>query len=300
VTSARQFLTELRVEIERHPGVNHLLLNRLATAPFSKQDYRVFAENHIPLVGVFTTYLEVLLLRAPDSEARLWLSKVLVDEYGEGSDGHDHATMYGRFLEACGGSAAQIRTRSVPSAAYRFITEHQSLVRDHPFLVGLGAVGPGHEWAIPKMFDAVIPGLRRAFFTEEEIAYFTLHVEQDDDHGAWLEEALAGYAHTREAQEQIRFGTLASLDARKRFWDGVQRAIVRYRQPQMIRQDGEHPRTVLREILLLAWDRSPAHRVESWVRRRAAASRPDIDTLIENGRSLEGLKRPGWLASRVS
>jgi len=300
MTTARAFLKQLRLDIERHPGVNHLLLNRLATAPFSKQDYRVFAENHIPMVGVFTTYLEVLLLRAPDSEARLWLSKVLVDEYGEGSDGHDHATMYGRFLDACGGSAAQSREVTVPAPAFRFITTHQALVRDHPFLVGLGAVGPGHEWAIPKMFHAVIPGLRRAGFTEEEIAYFTLHVEQDDDHGAWLEEALAGYAHTREAQEQVRYGTMMSLDARKRFWDGVQRAIVRYRQPQMIRQDGERPRSTLEEVLLLAWDRSPARAMEVWLRRRAARGRPRIDALLANGRSLEGLKRPGWLASRVS
>ena len=300
MTTAREFLKQLRVEIEQHPGVNHLLLNRLATAPFSREDYRIFAENHIPMVGVFTSYLEVLLLRAPDSEARLWLSKVLVDEYGEGSDGHDHATMYGRFLESCGGNVEQCRHRPVPSPAYQFITTHQALVRDQPFLVGLGAVGPGHEWAIPKMFDAVIPGLRRAGFTEEEIAYFTLHVEQDDDHGAWLEEALAGYAHTRETQEQVRAGTLASLDARKAFWDGVQRAIVRYRQPQMIRQDGDRPRTIFEEVFVMAWDRSPARALEGWVRKRAAKERPEIDVLLANGRSLNGLKKPTWLSRRVS
>ena len=295
MTTAREFLAQLRIDIERHPGVNHLLLNRLATAPFSKQDYRVFAENHIPLVGVFTTYLEVLLLRAPDSEARLWLSKVLIDEYGEGSDGQDHATMYGHFLTAAGGSPTASRRRSVPGPAYRFVTTHQALVRDQPFLVGLGAVGPGHEWAIPKMFDAVIPGLRRARFSEDEIAYFTLHVEQDDDHGAWLEEALAGYAHSRQAQEQIHFGAMRSLDARKEFWDGVQRAIVRYRQPQMIRQDSDQPRSIAQEVLLLAWDRSPANRVENWLRRQVAASRPDIDALVADGRSLNGLRRPRWL-----
>ena len=34
------------------PAVNHLFLNRLATSPFSRQDYRVFGENHYPLVCV--------------------------------------------------------------------------------------------------------------------------------------------------------------------------------------------------------------------------------------------------------
>lgn len=293
--TAREFLADLHVEIDSHPGVNHLLLNRLATAPFSKEDYRVFAENHIPLVGMFTTYLEVLLLRAPDSEARLWLSKVLVDEYGEGSDGDDHATMYGQYLRACGGDPAQKLTEAVPGPAYRFIRTHQQIVRHEPFLVGLGAVGPGHEWAIPKMFDAIIPGLRRAGFAEEEIAYFTLHVEQDDDHGAWLEEALAGYANTAEAQAQIMRGAMLSLDARKKFWDGVQQAIVTYRQPHSIRQEGERIRSIAEELLLLGWDRSTLGRgFEDWARNRMRGSRPTVPELLLQGRSLEGLDRGTW------
>ncbi len=186
-TNARRFLADLREEIAHHPGVNHLLLNRLATTPFSRQDYRIFAENHIPLVAVFTSYLEILLLRAPDSAARLWLAKVLVDEYGEGSDGHDHTTLYGDFLRACGGDAGILDGGPVPQPAFEFVKTHRELVRTQPFLVGLGAVGPGHEWSIPAMFEAVIPGLRRAGFDEEEMSYFTLHVEQDGDHGSWLE-----------------------------------------------------------------------------------------------------------------
>ena len=83
----KAFIQDLQREIATHPAVNHLFLNRLATAPFSRQDFRVFAENHFPLVCVFTSYLEALLVRAPDSGAKLWLAKVLIDEYGEGSHG---------------------------------------------------------------------------------------------------------------------------------------------------------------------------------------------------------------------
>jgi pyrroloquinoline quinone (PQQ) biosynthesis protein C len=170
------FLEGLRAEIESHPGVNHLFLNRCATAPFSREDYKVFGENHYPLVCVFTSYLERLLVRAEASDAKLWLAKVLVDEYGEGSEGHDHATLYGRFLRSCGSTIPDRPNAKVPAPAHDFIAEHRRIVNEEPFLVGLGAVGPGHEWAIPKMFHAVIPGLRRAGFTDEEIDYFTLHV----------------------------------------------------------------------------------------------------------------------------
>jgi pyrroloquinoline quinone (PQQ) biosynthesis protein C len=280
------FLADLRRDIERHEGVNHLFLNRCATSPFSREDYRIFGENHYPLVCVFTSYLERLLVRGPTSDSKLWLAKVLVDEYGEGSLGEDHATLYGHFLRACGSRVPDEKgSTKVPEPASAFIAEHRRIVTEEPFLVGLGAVGPGHEWAIPRMFDAVIPGLRRARFAEEEIRYFTLHVAQDVDHGAWLEQALVRFGDTPGARAEIRRGAMLSLAARARFWSGVQRAVVRYRQPRAIRPDGAKPRGVLREIALTAWDGSRiASRIEGAWNRWRVRRRPTLDEVIEGGR----------------
>jgi pyrroloquinoline quinone (PQQ) biosynthesis protein C len=223
-SSATGFLESLRREIAAHPAVHHPFLDRVATSPFSREDYRVFAENHFPLVCAFTSYLERLLVRAPDIGAKLWLAKVLVGEYGEASNGEDHATLYARFLRACGSSIERAGRPRVPAPADRFIAEHRRLVDTEPFLVGLGAVGPGHEWAIPMMFEPFLPGLRRAGFDRQEIGYFTLHLAQDRDRGRWLEEPLARHATSDEARAQIRRGALASLAARDAFWTGVQRA----------------------------------------------------------------------------
>ncbi len=228
---APEFLKQLRTEVEQHTGVNHPLLARVAQVPFTREDYRVFGLQHYALVGKFTLYLEHLLLRAPDPSAKMWLAKVLVDEYGEGSEGKDHATLYLEFLQATGVQLPeQLQTR-LHADVTGFILEHLHIVTTEPFLVGLGAVGPGHEWSIPRMFPLIVQGLRRAKFTENEINYFTLHMEQDIDHGLWLEEALAKFASTEENQKQIRRGALLSLEARARFWSGVQDKIVRWRQP---------------------------------------------------------------------
>jgi len=287
----KQFLRDLRKEIASHPGVNHLFLQRLATSPFSKSDYRIFAENHYALVCVFTSYLEALLFRAPDSESKLWLAKVLIDEYGEGSNGDDHATLYSRFLESTGADSAGVEERPMPAPAMRFVATHRRIVRTQPFLVGLGAVGPGHEWAIPQMFDAVVAGLRRAGFSETEIDYFTLHVEQDADHGLWLEEALERLATSDEARRQIRDGTWASLDARERFWTGVQRAVVRYRQPRAPRPDGPTPRSTLHELFMTAWDGSDrARALEASYHGLRERRVPTIASFLEANRSLRRLR----------
>ena len=217
----KPFLKALRKEVAAHPGVGHSVLGRMTLDPRAREDFRILGEQHYPLVTVFTRYLELLLVAAPDSESKSWLAKVLVDEYGEGSRGLDHAALYRNFLRASGvpeGSEAGIRLHP---GVVEFIETHLGLVTERPFLVGLGAVGPGHEWAIPAMFTLIVQGLEKAGYRGDEIEYFTLHLKQDEDHGAWLEEALERLASTEEACAQIREGALASLAAREAFWWGL-------------------------------------------------------------------------------
>ncbi len=214
--NAREFLKQLHYEIESHPAVNHPFLCRISRIPFTREDYKVFGLQHYALVGNFTAYLEHLLITAPDSDAKQWLAKVLVDEYGEGSDGKDHAELYREFLAATGARPGEEIETELRENVSTFVAEHFRIVKEEPFLVGLGAVGPGHEWSIPKMFPRIVRGLRTAGFAEKEIEYFVLH------HGLWLEEALARYADDVDAQRMIRRGALLSLDARARFWSGVQ------------------------------------------------------------------------------
>lgn len=230
----REFLATLRADVLAHTAVNHPLLGRVAHVPFVREDYRVFGLQHYALVGCFTTYLELLLLAAPDSDAKQWIAKVLIDEYGEGSEGKDHAELYREFLRATGVAEGEELDVPLHADVTGFIAEHLRICREEPFLVGLGALGPGHEWSIPKMFDPIIRGLRRARFEAREIQYFTLHVEQDQDHGSWLEEALVLYADTPQAQAEIHRGAMLSLAARVRFWSGVQDKIVRWRQPRNV------------------------------------------------------------------
>ncbi len=218
---ATTFLRDLHHEVANHAGIGHSLLGRMELDPKRRDDFKIFSGQHYPLVGTFTRYLELLLLSAPSSNAKIWLAKVLVDEYGERSDAQDHAAHYRIFMHACGWKDDELGTIRLHPAVTGFIAEHLRICVEEPFLVGLGAVGPGHEWAIPTMFHNILRGLRQAGFAENEIEYFTLHTLQDIDHATWLEEALAKYATTDEQQEQIRRGCLMSLAARERLWWGI-------------------------------------------------------------------------------
>ena len=218
---AQSFLTTLRAEVAAHPAVNHPVLTAIGEGACTRDDFRRFGLQHFALVGMFTQYMERLLINAPNSTAKLWLAKVLVDEYGEGSDGLDHTTLYRHFLTQAGVAPDAENFVPIHDDVVDFIRTHLEMCSHRPFLVGLGALGPAHEWAIPAMFEPIIKGLRRAGFTEDEIQYFPLHVEQDQDHAAWLEEALASMISSWEEAEQVREGAMLSLAARGRFWDAV-------------------------------------------------------------------------------
>lgn len=267
---AAEFLRDLRREAEEHPAVNHVFLMRVGTTPFTREDYKVFGLNHYPLVGTFCRYMEHLLLRAPDSESKSWIAKVLVDEYGEGSDGEDHAHLYRKYLTACGVGPGEEDTEPLDPRVADFIGEHLRIVTEEPFLVGLGALGPGHEWAIPRMFVPIIDGLRRAGFTEREIQYFTLHTLQDQDHRRWLEEALVRMVRTPEQAAQVRRGAMLSMAARMRFWDGVQSRVVRWRQPVQVWDVRERPR------LFLGRQQPRIARLSPELGRRVAVYRPQV------------------------
>jgi len=266
---ARRFLRELREEIHLHPAVNHFFLNRVATMPFTREDYKVFGLQHYPLVCSFTHYMENLLVRAPSAEAKQWLAKVLLDEYGEGTDGDDHATLYAAYLRAAGARDEELSGTLLSEGAIDFIRTHVRLTTKEPFLVGLGAIGPGHEWAIPQMFDCIVPGLRRAGFDEHDIRYFWVHQAQDEDHGAWLEEALASFAITGEARAQIREGAMLSLAARERFWTSVQHEIVRWRQPNSQKKLARKLRIHAHALLGKLGARAGAMGLVTEIRRRA-------------------------------
>ena len=86
----------------------------------------------------------------------------------------------------------------------------------------LGAVGPGHEWAISLMFPHLVQGIERSLpLAPEALEYFRLHIDLDVEHGKLLQESLLRWATTEESQDNIRRGARRSLEARAAFWSAL-------------------------------------------------------------------------------
>ena len=227
----------------RHPAVDHPFLQRVRTGDFTRKALHAYAVNHFPLVEHFTKYLEYLLPLLPAKSAEDWRLKSLVaenlyQEYGEAVSGQDHPALFVRFARSVGieetlGIPLSADDQEVAAAMLthpyrlpepdRFIARHDELCRSD-FLLGLGAVGPGHEWAIPTMFRSFTAGLARfgrGAGSAVNDLYYTTHIEIDQDHGAMLKQLLLHHGDTASARSRIEEGARRSLDLRAELWAAI-------------------------------------------------------------------------------
>ena len=219
-------LTTLEEEIALHPAVHHPFLRRFATGALSLDQIRTFGLQHYQLVKVFTTYMTNLLPRLPDPDAASLFRTVFDDEFGQHTIFNSHPAMYRTFLRTLGLDDAEWGRVALLPETSAFIDFHLELTRSGHFLAALGAIGPGHEYSIPTMFTYLVDGLRATGrVSEEALAYFTLHIIEDKEHAKVFNELIVRYMGSDDSRAVIRDGVLRSLNARARFWNGLQRVV---------------------------------------------------------------------------
>lgn len=228
MVSAGQFIKTLHEEVIAHEAVNHSFLKIVSSRSFSKRAWAGFGRQLYPHVHFFIPYMEELLLNTFDMRSKLVVAKILLDEYGEDAAGDSHPELFRRFFRACLASDddSVLLTSRLDTAIVDLVKAHMRMCRDEEFLVGLGAIGPAHEFAIPHMFPPIVAGLRLSGFTEREIEFFTLHVDHDVEHAEMLDGSIAQFATTEDGQRAVRRGAMSSLEERKRLWSAMERRMV--------------------------------------------------------------------------
>jgi len=227
------FVRGLRDEVQRHPATSHPFLRRFARGGLAPWQIWGYASQHYRLVGSFTTYLEAIANRTPDEELRRWLRTILEDEYMRPQYfERSHPALYRRFMRAVGFREGEWDSVPLLPATLAFITLHIDMTL-RSWQEALGAVGPGHEWAIPLMFPYLVQGIERSMSIDTSaLEYFRLHIDLDIEHGEVLERGLLPWATTDANREEIRRGARRSLDARAAFWDALAEQIFPEASPE--------------------------------------------------------------------
>ncbi len=167
-----------------------------------------------------------LLPKIPDKDAADLFRVVFDDEFGQHTIFRSHPALYRNCLKALGlPDGAWGRVKPLPEVS-QYLEAHLKLTREEDFLIGLGAVGPAHEFAIPTMFEYLIPGLQNnSDLSDEDVEYFSMHIIEDKEHAIVFNKLIVRHVETEEGQQRLKEGAMRSLAYRHTFWDGLERAV---------------------------------------------------------------------------
>jgi pyrroloquinoline-quinone synthase len=219
------FITELQHEIEHHEAVHHPFLKKFVSLPLSMEQVQTFGLQHYQLVKIFVNYMTILEPKIPDPSTSRLFRKVYEDELGQHTIFRSHPALYRHFLKKLGLQDNDWgRVAPLPETT-GFVEAHMEMTRDDDFRIGLGAIGPGHEFSIPFMFSYLVKGIQNNTpLDPEDYEYFTCHMEQDKYHAKVFNELISHY-DAPDDRKLLREGAMRSLEARKNFWDGLEKAL---------------------------------------------------------------------------
>ena len=230
--SASDFVDKLQEDCLNHTALNHSYLDRFKNKELNKDHVKLFAEQYYCFSRHFARYLASLVAITPDEGARAPLIKNLGEEYGARQEENQdmdaertHPAIFRAFLRSVGIDTSPEALNAIkPLPETKLFVDKYLNIHYLNYIEAFGALGPGTEYIVPQMYTLVREGCRGAGLSEDDVLFFSAHIELDVEHAEGIKESLLPFAKTDDEQKLMRFGAMDFLDARCVLWDGLERA----------------------------------------------------------------------------
>lgn len=224
------YLKKLQTELENHLGVTHPFLSKINN--LSTEQLKIFASQFYLYVREFPRLMGAIVYTISDEKARLPLVLNLINECGglinleKLDDSHTHPALFRRFTQKLGIQDDYLEKTKPLKSTKKFIDAYKKLYLQSSAIKALGAVGPGTECVVPKMYVPILEGLRKKkMFSEKDLEFFSLHLPIDEEHCEMICKVLEPMLKTKRDKQEAREGALEALNARKNFWEGLDKEI---------------------------------------------------------------------------
>jgi pyrroloquinoline quinone (PQQ) biosynthesis protein C len=142
-----------------------------------------------------------------------------------------HPALFRRFLKSLGISPDVVAASEPLPETAQFVREFEAVCRSGHWLEAMGALGPGTESIVPRIYSHILSGIRRsAAMDPNDYVFWTIHVHCDEGHGENISRAIESYLDRPENQELVLQGAMRVLDARKLWFDALERMVFRVRR----------------------------------------------------------------------
>ncbi len=172
---------------------------------FTRQQLGEWAVQHYYYIVAIPPQFAALYARMPDDDGRELIMENLAGEVPPEQPEKAHPALLLKFARACGLSDdyiknAELEGRILPStrAMRAWIWELSQIRPMHESCAGIMVALEGQ---LPTLYPAYIAAMEKMGFTDDELEFFHVHVENDDEHAAIGMELCARYADTPEKQQ---------------------------------------------------------------------------------------------------
>ncbi len=214
-------------ELQTHPVNSNDFFRTFKARRLSPRQLRVFVRQYHYFCFQFVKVLEGLLYHTPihEVEMRTELAKTLYSELGSGSPDHVHIRQLERFARSIGLHPWDLmETEPIPEVT-KYLETLRRLFLQSSYLTALGAELAVETTAVSE-FQYFVPGLQQyGQFDRRDLAFFELHVAEEEVHGQWLINAVRKTAKSDEHLYEVASGAREVADAWLEFWDGMYRAV---------------------------------------------------------------------------
>ncbi len=221
-----EFFKKLQEARTPSHSMGHPFSNAWKKAELTKEDLGFWAMQQYYYIEEVPQMFALLFARLPDLDARLhMLENLMGEEIPE-----RHPDLMLNFAEACGFERDTVTTgynngRILPSTiAMRSWTYELATIR--PLSDSAAGIMVALEGQTPTIYPHYIEAGKKMGFSDEDLKFFSIHVEADEGHEEHGLEICSRYATTYELQLQAIATVGTSARMRYRMLDGIWDATV--------------------------------------------------------------------------
>ncbi|MFN2544033.1 MAG: TenA family transcriptional regulator [Actinomycetota bacterium] len=182
-----------------------------------------FAASYCYQVDNFKRFVAEVYANAEPRDVRELLLENLWEEHGEGDPSRDHTVLVAKFGRALGADIPDpYDVESIPEGR-RWIERILEVCRDQDFVVGLAAISFGIEFRTQTMAFLGQIYRDRYGLSEDDLEFFFMHLEADEEHAGRAIELVRKYCTTEELLERCKAGVREVLEATRALADGMER-----------------------------------------------------------------------------
>ena len=202
---------------------NRPFIQDFAQGRVPKENLARFAASYCFQVDQFKRFVAQVYAHAEPRDVRELMLENLWEEHGEGEDGRDHTALVAKFARALGAEIEDIYDVEPIRESRQWVDRILNVCRDEDFVVGLAAISFGIEFRTQTMAFLGQIYRDRYGLTEDDLEFFFMHLEADEEHAGRAIELVRKYCTTEELLDRCKAGVSEVLDATAALAEGMER-----------------------------------------------------------------------------